>query len=97
MKRAPMKQEDMVISEVWRWRLLTIWVVVFSLLTTYALLKVQDIADTNRASLCSIHQTHVTTDEALQVLMEKGGEDVSKIEDSIAVERAHLAELGCSE
>lgn len=97
MTRKQMTHESMVITERWRWRLLTTWVIVFTLLTSYAIFKVRDVSKENRDSLCSIHLVHVTTDRALKQLMEKAGMDVAPINLEIKAEDAALADLRCGE
>jgi hypothetical protein len=90
-----MRLEQMTVSETWRWRLLTIWVVVFSVLTSYALARVHDLADENRDSLCALHGSRATKDRALIQLMKEGGRDTEKIEQDLETAIATLAGLGC--
>lgn len=95
MTRKQMPRESMVITEEWRWRLLTIWVIFFTFLCSYALFKVRDVANENRDSLCTIRGSHVTTDKAIKLLLEKGGLDVDEITREIEHEELALMELGC--
>lgn len=90
-----MKRDQMVITEEWRWRLLAIWVAIFTVLVAYSLYKVHVVINENRDALCAVHTTHVTDEKALKTLMEKGGLDVGEITMEIAREQAALAELGC--
>ncbi len=87
----------MMITEVWRWRLLTIWVIVFTILCSYAFFKVRAVADENRSSLCSVHLTNITTEHALRQLMEGAGMDVAKIDLQIESENIALSELECDQ
>lgn len=95
MTRRHMPREAMVISEEWRWRFLLIWVVVFTVLSSYALFKVVNLSNENRDALCAIHRTHLSTDKSLKLLLEKGGLDVRGVVMEIAAEEAALSDLGC--
>lgn len=95
MTRKQMSRESMQISEEWRWRLLTIWVIFFTLLCSYVLFKVRDLSNENRDALCAIRTTHVITDNAIKQLLERGGMDVGEITRELEQEERALMELGC--
>lgn len=90
-----MQLKDMTISERWRWRLLAIWVVIFTVLVVIAMTWIRNLSEDNRDALCAIHRTHLTTDKSLKLLLEKGGLDVEEIIGEIRTEEAALRELAC--
>lgn len=86
---------NMVITEEWRWRLLALWLLIFTLITAYSLFEVHLLANDNHDALCIIHHTHVADESALVQLMKQGGMNVEEIQNRIATEESTLHVLGC--
>ena len=93
-----LEHHDMIISETWRWRLLTIWVVLFSALVIYAIILTRNFADDNRNALCAVHSVHAGERALLTLLpQESANAQVQALVNQINIEEAVLAHLGCPE
>lgn len=95
MTRKPMEEEQMHISERWRWRFLACWVVVFTMLVAYGLLQIREITDDNRDALCSIHRVHRGESEIIAQIPDKMRETYEPILAQIQAEEEVLAHLEC--
>lgn len=83
------------ISERWRWRLLTIWVVIFTGLVAYALVQIREITNDNRNALCSIHRVHRGEQAILINVPKEQRAFYQPILDQIQAEEAVLSHLKC--
>ena len=95
MTKEPMTHEQMSISEKWRWRLLTCWIIFFTCLVAYGLFEIRNITADNRDALCSIHAVHRGEQSILGTVSPEQRDFFEPLLDQIKAEEAVLSHLKC--